>query len=477
MDAVATDREWRLGTSPPRGARLAAAMAALVAAQVWLAHVAAQDIAAFFIVLAFGVSLVVSFRSTLSGLCLIILFQIRILQGSETIGPDEVAYALLFGATLTGWLLREGPTELGRQVLSSPLGRGILLFLGVCLASVATTVVFGWSPLWWFRDFVAFSTMLLFFPIAATLTSRRGAILVTAALLVVILFHSVLAVAWYAEAIATTKALWQLEWQRAPLHEVFAMTAVVAGLAGFLFTRSAKALAASVLLTLPGVAALVVSQTRGYWLATALAAGAVVLMARGRRVRALWFAAIVVALIAAVGFAALGGKFVGVVMSMAGRLSTISSPLRALSVQERVAETRAVLALIPGSPIIGHGLGAEVSYMSPVAHRVLTRTYTHNAYLYMLYKLGIVGLGAFAAFYARALRRVWRSVRESGDGAARIAMTAGLALLLAFLPLSLTSPQYYDKSSALIIALILGAAEAAGQLALRRARAGVRAED
>jgi O-antigen ligase len=113
-----------------------------------------------------------------------------------------------------------------------------------------------------------------------------------------------------------------------------------------------------------------------------------------------------------------------------------------------------------------------VSYMSPIAHSVLTRTYTHNAYLYMLYKLGIVGLGAFAAFYVRALHRAWQSLRESGDGAARVAMTAGLALLLAFLPLSLTSPQYYDKSSALIIALILGAAEAAGQLARARARSG-----
>jgi O-antigen ligase len=475
MDAVATGREWRSSTSPPHGARLGTAMAALVAAQLWLVYAAAQDTAAFLIAVAFGISLLVSFRSTLSGLCIIILFQIRVLQGSETISLDEVAYALLFVATLVGWALREGPTELGRRVLSSPLGRGILLFLGVCLASVVTAVVFGWSPLWWFRDFVAFSYMLLFFPIAAALTSRRGAVLLTAALLIVILFHSVLAVAWYAEAIATTKAFWQLEWQRAPLHEVLPMTAVVAGLTGFLLARSARAMAAWVLLALPGVAALAVSQTRGYWLATALAAGSVVVMARGRRVRALWFAAIVVALVVAVGVAVLGGKFVGVVTSMAERLSTISSPLRSLSVRERVAETSAVLALIPGSPIIGHGLGAEVSYMSPVAHRVLTRTYTHNAYLYMLYKLGIVGLGAFAVFYVRALRRVWQSVREAGDGAARIAMTAGLALLLAFLPLSLTSPQYYDKSSALIIALILGAAEAAGQLARRRAGLGARA--
>ncbi len=469
MDAVAAGRQW-LWSASPRGARLGAAAAALVAAQVWVAHAAAQNIVAFLLVLVFVVSLVASFRNTLAGLCIVILFQMRVLQGSEAIGLDEAAYALLFAATVTGWFLREGPTELGRRILSSSLGRGVLLFLAVCLASVVTTVLFGWSPLWWFRDFVAFSYMLLFFPIAAALTSRRGAILVAAALLVVILFHSVLAVAWYAEAIATTKAIWQLEWQRAPLHEVFSMAAVVAGLAGFLLARSARAMIAWVLLALPGVAALAVSQTRGYWLAAALAAGVVVLVSRGRRVRALWFAAVVLALIAAAGTLAFGGKFVGVVTSMAGRLSTISSPLRALSVQERVAETRAVLALIPGSPIVGHGLGAEVSYMSPIAHRVLTRTYTHNAYLYLLYKLGIVGLGAFAAFYARALRRVWRSLRESVDVSARIAMTAGLALLLAFLPLSLTSPQYYDKSSVLVIALILGAAEAAGQLARARAR-------
>jgi O-antigen ligase len=452
-------------------------MAVLVAAQVWLAHVAALDPAAFLIALAFGVALVVSFRSTLSGLCLVILFQIRVLQSSETISLDEVAYALLFVATLIGWLLREGPTDLGRRILSGPLGRSILLFLGLCFVSIVVAALFGWSPLWWFRDFVAFSYMLLFFPIAAALTSRRGAIVVAVAFLILILFHSVLAVAWYAQAIATTRAYWQLEWQRAPLHEVFAMTAVVVGLTGFVLSRSARAMAAWVLLTLPGVAALAVSQTRGYWLATVLAAGAVVVMARGRRVRALWFAVIVSALIAAVAFATIGGKVIGVAMSMAQRLSSISSPLRSLSVQERVAEARSVLALIPGSPIFGHGLGARVSYTSPVDHRGITTIYTHNAYLYILYKLGIVGLGAFAAFYVRALRRTWRSLRDSGGGVSKIAMMAGLALLLAFLPLSLTSPQYYDKSSALIIALILGAAEAGGQLTHARARPGAPAGD
>ena len=49
-------------------------------------------------------------------------------------------------------------------------------------------------------------------------------------------------------------------------------------------------------------------------------------------------------------------------------------------------------------------------------------------------------------------------------------MTAGFALLVAFVPLSLTSPQYYDKSSILVIVLILGAAEA---VARNRAPAGL----
>jgi len=473
MDAVASARDWRGVLQIPGGRRLWAWLAALAALEVWIAYAASASPLAFVLAVLFAAALASSFASTLAGLVLIILFQIRILQGSVGIGLDEIAYASLFLATFAGWALRDGPTELGRRILASPLGRAILLFLGVCLASLVTTVVFGWSPLWWFRDFVAFSYMLLFFPIAATLTTRRASIAIAAALLAVVLFHGILSIVWYAQAIATTKAAWQLEWQRAPLHEVFAMTAVVGGLALFLAARTVRAAAASVLLSLPGLAALVVSQTRGYWLATALAGLVVVALSRGRRLRVVWFAGIVLALVLAAGFAALGGKFVGVITSTAGRFSTITSPLRAVSVQERVAETDAVLSLIPGSPVVGHGLGAEVSYMSPIVHRVLTRTYLHNAYLYILYKVGLVGLAVFAAFYARALRRVWLSVRRPGDATSGAAMVAGFALLLAFLPLSLTSPQYYDKSSALVIALILGAAEAIGQSAAARARGGV----
>jgi hypothetical protein len=458
MDAVADGREWCPGAARPAW-RFAGA-AVLVSVQVWLSFAASIDPVAFVLALAFVVALALSFASTVAGLGLTILFQIRILQSTEQIGLDEAAYALLFAATLAGWVLREGATAAGRRVLSSPVGRAILVFFGVCIASIVPTVVFGWSPLWWFRNLVAFATLLLFFPVAGTLTSRPRCLVVVGAALVVIIFHSVLAVSWYAGAIATAKAFWQLEWQRAPLHEVLPMSAVVAGLAGFLLSRSARGAAGWLLLALPGVGALAASQTRGYWLATAVAAGVLTALARGRRLRALWFALVVVALVAAVGTAALGGKFVGVALSMGERASTISSPLRSLSMQERMAETRALLSLISHSPLVGQGLGAEVSYTSPVTHRAFTTTYAHNAYLYLLYKLGVVGLAAFAAFYARALASVWRSLRSSG-GQARVLLTAGFGLLVSFLPLSLTSPQYYDKSSVLIIALILGGAEAA----------------
>ena len=205
---------------------------------------------------------------------------------------------------------------------------------------------------------------------------------------------------------------------------------------------------------------LAASLTRGYWLAAAVAAALAYFLGKGRPSRAVAFGVILAGVLAVVAVGLFSTKVLGVVSSLVDRLSTISSPLRVLSMRERFAETKALIDGIARSPIVGRGLGATVSYMSPLRGHVITRVYAHNAYLFIWFKLGIVGLASFLVFYARGVRAVLRAMRVAGDERARALLAAGAALLLAFVPLSLTSPQYYGKSSALVIVLILGFAQA-----------------
>jgi len=435
-------------------------LAALVAGQVLLAVVGANDPGLFVLGTLFVLACAASFMHTLTGLVLLVLFQVRVLQGTSEISVEELAFAGLFLATVSGWALRWGVAESGRRVLRSPLGRTILIFLGVCVISIVPATLFDSSPLWWFRDLVRFSYLLLFFPVAHALRRRRARVALSLALLVVVLFHIVVTLRSYQAAVAVTRALWQVKYQRVAVHEVFATASLVTAFAVFLRARSRGVAAGAITLALASIATLVASLTRGYWLASALAMFVVALMTPRSARRVATFTVVVVGLVLAVGYAVFPGRFLGVIFSLADRFSTISSPLRVLSMQERLAETTEVLRLIRSSPFVGRGLGAAVSYMSPLTSRVVTRTYTHNAYLYIWAKLGLVGLVTFGAFYWQALRRSWQAIASGGGRSVTAIATAGFALLVAFVPLSLTSPQYYDKSSILVIVLILGAAEA-----------------
>jgi O-antigen ligase len=442
--------------------------AGAVALQAWLAYVGAGDPVAFFAGAIFLAALLVSFRSTLTGVAFTILYQMRVLQGTADVGLDELAYALIFFATVAGWFLRRGPSAAGRDILNSPVSRALLVFLGLAFLSVVVTLVTGGSAFLWFRDFVRFSYLLLFFPLADVLRSRRGAAVVSLSVAAVVLFYCGTSIWRYVSAITETKALWQIRHQRAALHEVFAMGALVVSFAVFLRARRRLVAGVAVGLAFLAAATLTASLTRGYWLATALAGIVVLVLSPGRRRRAAVFVVIMLLLVAAAGYAVFSSKFVGVLVTLAGRASTIAAPMRALSVKERLAETHELVKLVLSNPVVGRGLGAEVAYMSPLKHRLITTPYGHNAYLFMLHKLGVVGLAVYLVLYTRGMRRVWRAARTAAGDIERSVMVAGFALLLAFLPLSVTSPQFYGKSSALVIALLLGAAEALAQ----RARGG-----
>ncbi len=461
-DAAAGGR-WRIdGERPWRSwpvAGVIAAAAALVAAQVWISVVGSREPLGLLAAILYVVAFVVSFRNTMSGLALVIVGQVRVLQGTEGIILEEIAYAGLFFATVAGWFLRRGSSVDGGHVLRSRLGRTILLFLAFCLVSIVQTLLFKGEAEWWFRDFIRFSYLLLFFPVAGVVRTKRDAVTLLTCFLLVIGFHAFVAIFWYQEAVAAA-TLQQVRYMRVPFHEIFATSTFVVAFAFFLHARSKRALALSMLVGLVGALTLAVSLSRSYWVAAVLALLLVFVFSERRPGRALAFVALLVLLFAGIGFAAFGSKMIEVVSSLSERASTIGAPLRALSMLERGAESSAWLERVPGSPIIGHGLGAHASYMSPIHGYVVTRTFAHNAYLFLLFKLGIAGTIFFFAWYLTGVGVTWRAMRRARGPYERAAMAGGLSLLLAFIPLSVTYPQYYERASMLVIVLIVGVAQA-----------------
>ena len=77
----------------------------------------------------------------------------------------------------------------------------------------------------------------------------------------------------------------------------------------------------------------------------------------------------------------------------------------------------------------------------------------HNAYLYLWFKFGIVGLVVFLISFGAKIREGIVLLRTVGDDARRASVMAAVAILTAMLVITITSPQFYARDSILIIAL------------------------
>ena len=73
--------------------------------------------------------------------------------------------------------------------------------------------------------------------------------------------------------------------------------------------------------------------------------------------------------------------------------------------------------------------------------------------LYLLFKLGIPGFAAFFWFYLSHIKAGVKVLKNTEDRFYRALVCGFSAILLSYLIVSLTSPQFYQKNSLLIAAL------------------------
>ncbi len=184
-------------------------------------------------------------------------------------------------------------------------------------------------------------------------------------------------------------------------------------------------------------ASLILTYERTFWVAAALGFAFIVLKAGwSQRVRA-------VVLLAAAMLAALPILSVVAPGSLAAaeqRLLSLGQYGNDDSVRTRVVETRAVVRKIREDPVVGSGIGDQVSYGYPWLRVPPEATpYTHNGYLWIAWKLGVPAALALLSMLAWAL--VARAPPGVDPLTARVRDGAQAGLLIA-LVVSLTFPAF-----------------------------------
>lgn len=210
-----------------------------------------------------------------------------------------------------------------------------------------------------------------------------------------------------------------------PIAVILSTSALISGEVRSRPTR----LALSAILALNAIS-LLLTYERTFWLVTALGVAVVILRAgRARRARAaLWSATIAI-----IGLAALSAFSPQILQTASARLLSIGQYSTDNSLRYRWVESEHVRREIGEAPIVGSGLGASIWWGRPWDGVPPSfETYSHNGYLRLVWRLGLLGTGLL--LLPLLLATVGRAPPERGPTFAAIfvgAQSSLLALLIA----------------------------------------------
>jgi hypothetical protein len=228
------------------------------------------------------------------------------------------------------------------------------------------------------------------------------------------------------------------------------------------------------MLALPLLLHQFVSFTRGMWLGSmaGLLASFLFYVGWGRGSGSSWRrAGLVFACV--VGLGAAGALGLGLVLGQTDFLSLAGNRFTSIggtgfthqtaSNLVRLAEYAEVIPRIAASPWLGHGLGYTFLFREPLGFKVQEQWYSHEIYLFVWLKQGVVGLLAFLWMLWTATVFGVQESRRRGDEweSAWLATAAACTVLLAVLDLS--NFQLASVNSIFVLALLWGGAMAIGR--------------
>ena len=439
-DAGLISPRWALGAF--------VALAAIVA-------VCSTQVGPFVPVILLAVAYVVwSFPRPVAAISTIILLNAYIRELSTGITVEEYAIGLYLYGYLGYWFVSKIFFQRERFV-THRLHWYLIGFLLICASSVVMIFATGTSPEFWFRDGLTISTLLLAFPAREAMETERGLKTVVGAYALLVGSLAILNIVEYRTATIAANYLWELWGGRRPFGSAFYGSLAVGAISMYVHAKEFRQRALSLVLAMVGILALATTFFRGFWIGTLI--GCMTLLFLVGRQRALRMVG--VGLIACVlGFGAIfivaGTKGGFVIEAFSSRLVSSGKGIQDISIANRIAESETVLNLVKSSPLVGYGYGAWFHHFNIITRTTEILQYIHNSYVFLLFKVGVLGLLLFGAYCLSMLKEGFRLSRAEELSTLRLAMIrAGLGLLIGYLFIGTSMGMLQDKQALMVVML------------------------
>ena len=260
----------------------------------------------------------------------------------------------------------------------------------------------------------------------------------------------------YKEIIVSSIQTWQVEKARVPINELLVLSGAIFSLLGYSMVKSRLVQIPSSVLYVSFLTGLILTQSRGYWIAFIVSLITILLISQNRVKKKIIFFNLFIGIAGILtAFIFFNDIFSLVTQALIHRWDTIGSldlgSRLGPSLLERVYETKQILSKLLFNPIAGYGLGVTYHrYMILFASYMVT-DYIHNGYLGIWFKLGIPGLISILSFHVLAIRKTYFIYKHSNSPKIRITALGIISILTGMLFVNITSPQYYNFVGMIVI--------------------------
>ena len=378
----------------------------------------------------------------------------------------EVLYGLYFITYLGHWFIsRLFITH--EPFVRTPTDCAVLLLLIMITCYMPVAVVFNGNIYGIFAEWIAFVLLSFYFPIKEEIRNNpKGALIILAIVGFIGVYIAFRNLLHYRAMLSSATQMWQVARGRVVTNDNLLMITSLYGLILFTFSQKWRHQLVSLGAFILFFSGLILTQSRGYWLAFLLGAGFMFLLIDSSHKKRL----ILVTLggsvsLVLIAFFFLQDIFLLVTSGLAERLLSLQTATTAdISLVNRFRETATVWELIRVNPILGYGMGVGYDFFDITMGVTETDAFVHNGYISLWYKYGILSLGLVLFFWFRSIFNGVRAFRvKTAPPTVRLIGLFGATTLTAFLLSTLTSSPFFLNDTLFAFGLLLATAEGAHQ--------------
>lgn len=379
----------------------------------------------------------------------------------EGLDVQEILFGLYYLSFLGHWYFKNVLLE-QRRLLNSITDRlAVFILLWVALY-VPLSFAFGGDPIAIRGEVLAFTFLGFYFPVKSMVARTKNGVRILFLVLVWAgLFVTVRNFALLQQLLSEATMAWQITQKgRIATNEILIVVPGFAVLSWALLSGRLRAKAIGYALFLILAFGLVMTQSRGYWVAFALGIAVIILaLERRRKVELLVVGAAGILFSITLVFYLFGENALLLAAGLFNRiLSLATAATEDISLINRFLESKTVLTRILENPVLGHGMGIPYSYHDPTIAGTRTRPFIHNGFLSLWYRFGIVGLVSVCAFWFISIRTGFSLARRKGPVWNRIGAMVAAASLTSLILSGMTSTPFHHNDLMLMFALLAGMA-------------------